>query len=98
MPINVFIQISGMLCVFTDHHHHHHAMEYFQEATPAADGSAFDLDIPPSDDEQQEHEEQQKEPLTEAQERRLRDYLDEEFTQIQRHLTKRSVALFSVSM
>lgn len=69
-------------------------MEYFQDSTPAPepDASAFDLDIPGSDDDEaQVKDQEQAQPLTEAQERRLRDYLEDEFTQIQRHLTKRRV-------
>lgn len=75
-------------------------MDYFHEETPAPpDESVFDLDIPEEDAADGEEGKQRLpsqpvmtalKPLTPAQERRLRDYFEEEFLQLQRNLTKRS--------
>lgn len=47
----------------------------------------IDLDIPSAS----EADDEQTKPLSSAQERRLREYLEEELTQLQRHLTRRQV-------
>lgn len=79
-------------------------MNYFHEDTPAPPGTnddtMFDLDIPQEEEGGSSNQTQVKDQnsnfghrsvttLTSAQERRLRDYLEEEFIQLQRNLTRR---------